>query len=382
VNRPFRQSLPGAALALAALCSESEGSAEAPEVRAHLEVVSAGGCGSEAEITARVGRRSSRIRFVDPGPDVRRARAELRPASNELFAASLSLWTDDGRELVRRVRPARCADALEALSLVLLVSLDPDADLGETAAPSPAQEPTETGAPDATAPATPSAAQPTSAAPARKGKRRNGQEAEAEAEADAKADPDADALELKRESESEAAAPGSRSRYRPFAGAFASVRGGPAPGWMPGFGVFAGVLGPGFPSESALRLGVARHGRSGFEVKGGSAEFQLDTVRLELCPLGLRVAPAALHACIQGELGELEARGSGLPDSRSAARPWRSLGVSGWLGVRPWPALELSLSGGLEHPLVRDRFEFNPEVFHEVGPVCGWLSLGLALSIP
>jgi hypothetical protein len=374
VNRPFRQSLPGAALALAALCSGSEGSAEAPEVRAHLEVVAAGGCGSEAEITARVGRRSSRIRFVEPGPDVRRARAELRAASNELFAASLSLWTDDGRELVRRVRPARCADALEALSLVLLVSLDPDADLGETAAPTPAQEPAETGAPDSPASAATSAALPTPAAPARRGKRREGPDAQAEA----------DALELKRESESEseAAAPGSGSRYRPFAGAFASVRGGPGPGWMPGFGVFVGVLGPGFPSESALRLSVARHGRSGFEVEAGRAEFELDTVRLELCPLGLGFGAAALHACIQGELGELEARGSGLPDSRSAARPWRSLGVSGWLGVRPWPVLELSLSAGLEHPLVRDRFEFNPEVFHEVGPVCGWLSLGVGLSIP
>jgi hypothetical protein len=380
VNRPFRQSLPGAALALAALCSGSEGSAEAPEVRAHLEVVTAGGCGSEAEIAARVGRRSSRIRFVEPGPDVRRARAELRPASNELFAASLSLWTDDGRELVRRVRPARCADALEALSLVLLVSLDPDADLGETSAPTPAQEqvPAETGAPDAPASAATRAAGPTPAAPARTRKRREGPDAQAEA----------DALELKRESESEseseseAAAPGSGSRYRPFAGAFASVRGGPAPGWMPGFGVLVGVLGPGFPSESALRLSVARHGRSGFEVEGGSAEFELDTVRLELCPLGLRLGRAALRACIQGELGELEASGSGLPDSRSAARPWRSLGVSGWLGVHPWPVLDLSLSGGLEHPLVRDRFEFNPEVFHEVGPVCGWLSLGAGLSIP
>jgi hypothetical protein len=361
--------LPGAVLAHAALCSGSEGSAEAPEVRAHLEVVTAGGCGSEAEITARVGRRSSRIRFVEPGPDVRRARAELRPASNELFAASLSLWTDDGRELVRRVRPARCADALEALSLVLLVSLDPDADLGETAAPTPAQEPAETGAPNAPASAATSAALPTPAAPARRGKRREGPDAQAEA----------DALELKRESET--AAPGSGSRYRPFAGAFASVRGGPAPGWMPGFGVFVGVLGPGFPSESALRLSVARHGRSGFDVDAGSAEFELDTVRLELCPLGLGLGAAALHACIQGELGELEASGSGLPDSRSAERPWRSLGVSGWLGVRPWPVLELSLSAGLEHPLVRDRFEFNPEVFHEVGPVCGWLSLGVGLSI-
>ena len=338
-------------------------------MRAHLEVVTAGGCGSEAEITARVVRRSSRIRFVEPGSDVRRARAELRPASNELFAASLSLWTGDGRELVRRVRPARCADALEALSLVLLVSLDPDADLGETAGPSPAQEPAGTGAPDATASAATSAAPPTPAAPAT-GKGREAPNAQIEAD------------ELERERAAAAPGSGSRYRYRPLAGAFGSVRAGPAPGWMPGFGVFAGVLGPGFPSESALRLSVTRHRRSGFEVDAGSAEFELDTLRLELCPLGLRLGAAAFHACLQGELGELEASGSGLPDSRSAARPWRSLGVSGWFGVRPWPVLELSLSGGLERPLVRDRFEFNPEVFHEVGPVCGWLSLGVGLSIP
>src|SRR5688572_15268744 len=264
VNRPFRQSLPGAVLALAALCSGSEGSAEAPEVRAHLEVVTAGGCGSEAEITARVGRRSSRIRFVEPGPDVRRARAELRPASNELFAASLSLWTDDGRELVRRVRPARCADALEALSLVLLVSLDPDAELGEPAATSPAPDPAEAGAPEPTATgAATSAAPPSSAAPASTGKRREAPDAEAE-----QADGDS-------ESEPEASGSGSRYRYRPFAGAFGSVRGGPAPGWMPGFGLVAGVIGPGFPSESALRLSVTRHFRSGFAVEAGSAEFEL-----------------------------------------------------------------------------------------------------------
>ena len=105
-------------------------------------------------------------------------------------------------------------------------------------------------------------------------------------------------------------------------------------------------------------------------------------MRLELCPLGFRLGAAGIRACLDGELGELEAVGSGLPDARGAARPWRSVGVSGWAGLWPWPVLELSLSGGLEHPLVRDRFEFNPEVFHEVGPLGGWLSLGVGLSIP
>ncbi len=333
-------------------------------MRAHLEVVSSGGCGGEAELTARVARRSSRIRFVEPGPGVRRARAELRAAGNELFAATLSLWTDEGRELVRRVRPARCPDALEALSLVLLVSLDPDAELGEPTGATPAAEPEGATATEAAPSPSPSAG---AARPVASAKPEPSREP---------ADRDA------RERESEPEASGTGARYRPFAGAFGSVRGGPAPGWMPGFGVFAGVLGPGFPSEFAARLSASRHRRSGFRVEQGAAEFELDAVRLELCPVGLRLGAAFFHACLDGELGELEAAGSGLPDSRAAGRPWRALGVSGWGGLRPWPVLELSLAGGLEHPLVRDRFEFNPEVFHEVGPVGGWLSLGVGLSIP
>ncbi|MDQ2645018.1 MAG: hypothetical protein M3020_14470 [Myxococcota bacterium] len=364
MNRLLRQSLLAGAAAIAVLCWGSEGSAEAPEVRAHLEVVAGGGCGGEAELAARVARRSSRIRFVEPGPGVRRARAELRAAGNELFAATLSLWTDEGRELVRRVRPARCPDALEALSLVLAVSLDPDAELGEAPAPTPAAEPEGS----TTTEAAPSASASASAAPSG---------------ASAKPQPRPEPAELEgRERESEPEPSGNGARYRPFAGVFGSVRGGPAPGFMPGFGVFAGVLGPGFPSEFAVRLGVSRHRRSGFRVEQGAAEFELDAVRLELCPIGLRLGLAFFHACLDGELGELEATGSGLPDSRAASRPWRALGGSGWAGLRPWPVLELSLGGGLEHPLVRDRFAFNPEVFHEVGPVGGWLSLGLGLAIP
>lgn len=333
-------------------------------MRAHLEVVQTAGCGSQAELQARVVRRSTRIRFVEPGPGVRRARAELRPAGNELVASSLSLWTEDGRELVRRLRPARCADALDALSLVLLVSLDPDADLTAAAAePEPAQtDASSAGSAGAEATA----------------------ERETPAEAPAAPNPveaveEGDGSEGERES---IPSSGSGLGFRPLVGGLGSLRGGPAPGWMPGFGVFVGLTGPGFPSESVLRLSFTRHRRSGFEVAGGSAEFELDALRLELCPVGLRAGVVGLQACLQGELGQLEAEGSRTVDARAVGRPWRSLGVSGWVGVRPWPVLELSFAGGLERPLVRDRFQFNPEVFHEVGAVGGWVSLGVGLSIP
>jgi len=351
---------------LGASCLGSEGFAQVFEVRAHLEVVEAAGCGSQAELTARVLRRSTRIRFVEPGPGVRRARAELRPAGSDLVASSLSLWTDDGRELVRRLRPARCTDALDALSLVLLVSLDPDAEVG-----APGLEPAEPNA-GTSSPSSPAAEAPPRPATAER--------RPANTEARTAADP----APVDEADEDRALVPSSGSGwlFRPFGGAFGSVRGGPAPYWMPGFGVFAGLSGPGFPSESVLRLSFSRHRRSGFEVEGGSAEFELDALRLELCPVGLRVGAVGVHGCLQGELGELEAWGSKTLEPRSAARPWRSVGVSGGAGFRPWRTLELSLSGGLDHPLVRDRFAFNPEVFHEVGSVGGWLSLGLGLSIP
>src|SRR5687767_14604676 len=110
------------------------GSTAELDVRAHLELFAPDGCGTLTELRERVRHRSERVRFVEPGPGVRRARAELRVLPNRALRATLVWWSEDGRELVRELRANDCAGALDALALVLAVTLSPDADSGVTTA--------------------------------------------------------------------------------------------------------------------------------------------------------------------------------------------------------------------------------------------------------
>jgi hypothetical protein len=105
-------------------------------------------------------------------------------------------------------------------------------------------------------------------------------------------------------------------------------------------------------------------------------------LRLDLCPLGAAEALIAVHGCVSGELGVLAAGGSSTLSARTVERPYRSLGAALLLALRPAPFIELELLGALEHPLVRDRFQFVPRVFHEVPPVTARVELGLGARIP
>jgi hypothetical protein len=268
------------------------------------------------------------------------------------------MWGDDGRKLVRELRASNCVEALDALALVLAVTLDPDADSSATereasraASPSrgdsrPADE----------------ASAPVAAAPARV------------------SEPRTDTAER---DDQKIAATDQSFRVSPALGLLGGLRFGPAPGVLPGFGAFIGLgVTWGIPDSSLLRLAVTRYRRADFEVEGGAAEFELDAARLGLCPFGFELGPLSAHGCFEAELGELEARGSRTVGAEHHARPWRSVGASASFSARPIAELELSLLGGVEHPLVRDRFQFNPRTFHEVEPLTGRLELGVALRIP
>jgi hypothetical protein len=78
----------------------------------------------------------------------------------------------------------------------------------------------------------------------------------------------------------------------------------------------------------------------------------------------------------------LAAGGSSTLSARSVERPWRSLGATLLLAVRPAPFIELELLSGLERPLVRDRFQFLPRIFHEVPLIAARVDLGLGARIP
>ena len=374
--------------------------AESGEVLAYVEWVAPAGCGTAGELRERVKRRSERVRFVERGPAVRRARAEIRVLPNRALKATLVWWSDEGRELVRELEAPNCRDALDALALVLAVTLDPDADVAaepaargegsagpaEPRSSAPAREPASASEtpraaapPSAPQPPSPSAPPKSSPSSSRSASQRESQPADSDSES-------SDSVDL---AESDVAGErGSAWHLSPFAGVSGGARFGPAPLVLPGVGVFIGVgFTPGLPASALARLSLSRYGRGGFEADGGTAEFELDTLRLELCPLGF--APAvfapgavALHGCVAGELGAYETQGSRTVAGEEHDRPWRSLAASVRLAVRPVPALELELAGALERPLVRDRFEFNPRTFHEVRPLTGWVEVGVGLRIP
>jgi hypothetical protein len=347
------------------------GSAAAREVRAHLELVAPDGCGTLAELRERVRRRSERMRFVEPGPGVRRARAELRVLPDQTLRATLVWWSEDSRELVRELRAPGCADALDALALVLAVALSPDAEAGVTTAPA-----SEGGGQDAKG--EPSRAEEGSPA--------SGSEPAAAASSAATA-PSATEVSSSTPSAdertgSDSSSSGASWSLHPFAGISAGARFGPAPRALPGFGGFVGLTTPGVPDVGLVRFNLSRHRRAGFAAEGGSAEFELDSLRLDLCPLGAARAPIVVHGCVSGEFGVLAAGGSSTLSPRSVERPWRSLGAGLLLAFRPATFIELELSGAVEHPLVRDRFQFFPRVFHEVPPITARVELGLAARIP
>jgi hypothetical protein len=266
----------------------------------------------------------------------------MRALPSGEFDVTLFMWGDDGRKLVRELRAFDCAEALDALALVLAVTLDPGADASGDAKRAVIPERADS-LPARPVPAR-GAAAPTPASEPRTS---------------------------------------STTRLSPAFGVLGGLRFGPAPGVLPGVGAFIGLgLTWGVPDSSLLRLAVTRYRRADFQAEGGAAEFELDSARLGLCPFGFDYGRLSAHACFEGELGELEAQGTRTLGAEQHARPWRSLGASASFAARPLRELELSLVGGLEHPLVRDRFEFNPRTFHEVGRLSGRLELGLALRIP
>jgi hypothetical protein len=354
---------------LLALAFSSLAHAEPQEVRASLEVRAPDSCGAPRLLLARVERRSARIRFVEPGAGARRVRAEVREVVPRDYRATLSLWSEDGRELVRELRAADCAEAYDALALVIAVTLDPDADLGAEPEENPSEKPTEERGESG------AAAEPRTGAGV----------AKAEPQPSSRPASEAPAIVERRAEVGDLtpSADGSVSALTPSFGLLAAMRSGPAPMVLPGFGMFVGLEGlPGFPERSLVRVSALRHRRGNFEAAGGVADFSLDTLRLDACPFGFGRAGLRAYLCLEAEYGRLEAEGSVTVDGQRRSRPWRSLGAGALVAYSPLPVLELGLLGALEHPLVRDTFQFEPEAFHEVGPVGARLELALGLRLP
>lgn len=154
---------------------------------------------------------------------------------------------------------------------------------------------------------------------------------------------------------------------------------GPAPEPMlgPEFGLELS-WNPGSVVSTRLAVTLSRAWSEAIETSAGTAEFTLDQIQGELCPVRLGGERWAIRPCLQGAGGRLSASGNRTDSPESATRQWGTLGASARASVLPIEPLELWASAGVGAALVRDRFQFEPVVFHAVPGEIPTFAVGLA----
>jgi hypothetical protein len=336
--------------------------AQAPDApRAHLSVQGPA-CASEAALEAAVHRRSARIAFVPEEPGVLLLEAALAERAPAQWQAELLVRGP--RRSERQLIAASCEEAVDALGLLIAMTLDPalaDARASEV----PVRPPRNVkAAPTSEAPAAP-AEEPTVEQPA------PAPSATVQPEPAA-----APAPEPTREPEQ----PQAPSVSQLGAGLAAQLTFGPTPEAMAGIAL---DLYWALERDSIWSPAVRLRASHGFGVSVseplGQADFALDLAALDLCPLRLPVATAALRGCASGSFGRLGARGYDTYDADSSARFFGSLGAGLWFLLPIAGSLQLQASASLGWALIRDAYEFTPVPFHRVSALHVDLGLGLGV---
>jgi hypothetical protein len=332
-----------------------------------LEVRAEPSCASQSDVAASVVRRSTRIRFVTAG-DVTSFRASVRPTDKGDYAAELAVVQASGRHSARRFLVKSCAEAVDALALVIVMTLDPEssAALGEGARARGASE----GAGEDRASGTAGSAG--TDAPAAN---------TASAGSGSGAAPENRPSDTEAESGVVAPSDGASTTSRRSAltlGAAAQGMSGPAPSLMPGVTAQAlWVLERGSLWSPAARLSAGYHWRGGLQQTGGIADFELPLFALELCPLSVGPPGVAVRPCLLGAVGPLTAAGSDTFDPKRVTRPYATLGASLIASVDIGQKLQLCGNAGLGASLITDTFAFSPYVFHETAAMTLLVGLGV-----
>jgi len=354
-------------VAFTLLCARVAGAVEmaTPIAAVHLEVQAAASCATTDDLAARMAVRSPRLRFLDDAAGAIAVRAEIAPGPNDTVIGQLTIVDPKGRRSARRLSAPTCAEAVDAIALIAVITLDPtyappaaaEAERGAVA-PGPAPRSvagTADGHPN-------SAAAPTVLQPGA---------AHRTTPTDGTEPPVAEMAPL-------------RPAVRQLgAAAAAQLIFGPAPQVMPGlaFRIFAALDRASIWSP-ALRLTAAHAWLGGIREPGGTAAFALDTLGLDVCLVRLGVKMVALRGCAAGLAGRLSAAGSKTYSPSSQERPFVGVGGSAILSVAIGPHFELSGTFAASDALIRDSFEFSPLVFHRVSATTLTADLGLGLRFP
>lgn len=338
--------------------------AAAPVGRAQLEVRAAESCTSRKDLTARVMARSPRIEFVEDG-SATSFQVTIAQSHGGAANAELVIVESGAKTWPRRFATRSCAEAADALALMIALALDPVWVAEHGTAIAPNKKPgTSAG----------------SAAP------------DSEAADRASADlgptpPEPPKIERALPDDGRSGAdredtPSPPHKARAGVHAAAGSVWGPAPAAMPALTVsgMAALDGEGLWSP-AIVLGLSHAWRSDLDQTGGQASFSLDAAVLDACPLRIPVARFETRLCATALLGRMAASGAGSFENSSYARLFAAAGASGLftLGLGQW--VELSARVGIGMALRRDSYQFQSDVFYETSHLTTSASLGAGLRL-
>ena len=333
----------GGALLVALLSHSAVGAIDtapaATPPRVRIDVRAAADCTSRSELAARVAARSPRIQFTDDAAVS--ARVSVTSTRPDNVIADLVFATAGAEQAPRRFVARSCAEAADAVALIIAVTLDPTlARKPGTASGDDAARPTVTPEDQAIAK---QPAPPTVAAPA--------------------APPAQDASSAQRQ-----------------LGAYLAGQTifGPAPAVMPGLALYAmAALERDGPWSPALFIGATHVWRADLSQSGGTASFTLDAASVDACPLRLRWSSFAARPCGSATIGRLVASGTDTDAAASTHRPFAAAGVAVVAGFGT--TIELSLRLGLGVTLIRDSYELGTDVFHRASAITTSASLGVGV---
>lgn len=298
------------------------------------------GCSSAEDFAARVGRRSRRIHLVNDASVRRSLVVEIQQASSaSVLRGTVTVVEPDGATRTRRLKAANCEEAVEALSLIATVTLDPDAMTGE---PPPDEPPPKPEPPKPNPPSPPPKKPPP---------------------------------------RFHRAPPNEPYRFSfGLAGALLLEM---APEPVPGATASAAFeINPGSIASPFWRLSVTHAQRRGVPAPGGTASFAFTLPTLDACPVRLGPRAFGVRPCAFVTLGLHRAWGDDMPQSETHSRLYGAAGVSAWAGWRVSETFEIIADGRVGAPFRRDELAFDHSVFFRT-PTPGFsVGLGVAGGFP
>jgi len=395
-----------AAFSLLAVTRVAAADGDAATATARLEVQALPDCTSREEVAARVAARSRRIHFDDDatGPTLR---AVIAAGPRGGAVGELVIVQPDGRSSTRRLAAPSCAEATDAIALIIALTLDP------AAAATPGHVSATTAGRPATAGGHPAAAasRTTQTAGANEstdtttttttGTTTASEPPRAPSVGSAVREPPpprppappttatapappliaADAEPSGVVTSSPPVAVATQSRFG--AGALGQAIFGPAPGALPGVGVYLiAALDRDALWSPALVVSATRAWSGALIEPGGTATFTFDAASLDACALRLHLAFWEARACATALYGRLAASGSETYSPASATRPFAAAGGAALLSVELGRVFELAGRVGAGASLIRDSFAFSPTVFHRTADLTVAAGLGLGVRFP